>query len=88
MGNSKDLEPVEPRAGPDWYAGKAIVEHEPDWVVARPPYRADSDLERYWSIGVYPVRVVLRVVLWLTLTPYRFAVGVGFALLVYVLLHG
>lgn len=81
--------PVQPDSAdvPAWYQPVEHVEHVPDWMELRPPYRPDSELEHGWSVALTPFRAVALVFLWITYRWYRCALLVLAIILFNIALH-
>lgn len=82
------MEPVEPVApiAPDWFQMPEIT-MRPDWTEVRPPYRADSTMERAWSTALVPLRAIALLFLWITFQWWRAALALGFLVLVITVWH-
>jgi hypothetical protein len=68
-----------------WYPQTPVISDRPEWLEARPPFNPESDLERYWSNVMYPIRCAALAFMWLTYAWYRFAIAAGSVFLLVIL---
>jgi len=85
-----DYDPSEHWGSYNPTAVERIIE-DPEWTRARLPSTYEKyvlgKINYYWAYVVYPVRQVARAILWITVTPYRFAAVIITALMFWAMIH-
>jgi hypothetical protein len=62
---------------PAAYLAPQVIAEEPEWLKLRPLHNPDSDLEHYFYLAMFPIRLVCRIILGLTYNVYWFLAIAG-----------